>query len=169
MSLGDLCAGAGESEWRYTPGQSTGSELPEAQRLYTLAAEAIEQKKAVDVTFQRVGDVRAETPKTTGRPGDIEISRFLRLIELSHGVPWASATFDHNHAIILQLTASHLELLVDKKIAKAQGPRLRALIGQHTRDSNLVSPSHPGTLSRVLSLPPPHNLQVWITNRQQGW
>ena len=142
--LDRVCAAAGEGQWRYHPGQVTESELPEAQRLYTLAAEAIEQKQ--EVVFQHVYDVQAEAKTTTGRPGDLEISRFLRLIDLMHKVPWASATFDHNHNIILQLTASHLELLVDKKVARAHGPRLRALIGQHTRDSNLV----------------------WITNRQQG-
>ena len=147
MSLAELdklCLAAGEQAWRYSPAQLTSSELPEAQRLYTLAAEDIEQSK--EVVFRHVYDVQAEVRKTTGRPGDAEISRFLRLIDLIHQVPWASATFDHNHKIILQLAASHLELLVDRKIARAHGPRLRALIGQHTRDSNLV----------------------WITNRQQG-
>lgn len=144
MSLDALCIAAGEAAWRYSPEDITDSELPEAQRLYTLAADRIEQKVAVQ--FMHVADVQTVAPKTTGRPGDIEISRFLNLIDLVHKVPWASLNFDENHKIILQLTASHLELLVDRNVARAHGPRLRGLIGQHTRDSNLV----------------------WITNRQQG-
>ncbi len=143
-ALDALCCSAGEGRWRYSPAQHTDSELPEAQRLYTLAADEIEQP--AEAMFQHVAEVQTVAPKTSGRPGDIEISRFLRLLDLVHEVPWACLNFDENHKIILQLTASHLELLVDRSVARAHGPRLRGLIGQHTRDSNLV----------------------WITNRQQG-
>lgn len=166
-ALDEICARAGEGNWRYVPRNATGTELPEAQRLYTLAAEEIEQANNV-VLFQRVSVLELVKPKTTGRPGDVEISRFLRLLDLVHTVPWASAQFDHNHKIILQLTASHLELLLDPKIARAHGPRLRALIGEHV-SVPCLDPS-----CRHRADPLPHRPQtkdanlVWITNRQQG-
>ena len=144
-ALAKFCKDAGEHGWKYKPQPGVAAELPEAQRLYTLNAEKIEQSKHV-AGFQCVYEITEPKRETTGQPGDVEVSRFLRLIDLMHQVPWASANFDHNHKIILQLTASHLELIVGKKIARAHGPRLRALIGQHTKASNLV----------------------WITNRQQG-
>jgi hypothetical protein len=144
-ALATFCAENDEALWKYVPQPGVAAELPEAQRLYTLNAEEIEQSKHV-VGFQCVHEFAEEKRKQSGQPGDVEVSRFLRLIDVMHQVPWASANFDHNHRIILQLTASHLELLVGKKVARAHGPRLRALIGQHTKDSNLV----------------------WITNRQQG-
>lgn len=143
--LAALCHDNGEATWRYVPRPGIAAELPEAQRLYTLNAEQIEQEKNV-IGFQCVHEIVEPVRESPGQPGDVEVSRFLRLIDTMHQVPWASANFDHNHKIILQLTASHLELIVGKRVARAHGPRLRALIGQHTRDSNLV----------------------WITNRQQG-
>ena len=82
-ALAAFCTKNGEALWKYVPQPGVAAELPEAQRLYTLNAEKIEQSKHV-VGFQCVHEISEAKQKQSGQPGDVEVSRFLRLIDLMH-------------------------------------------------------------------------------------
>lgn len=120
------------------------NELDEAARLFTLTSDR--HKVYVKSTLRRLADVATKSKDTESKPGEREIARFLRLVDLIHQVPWANKSFEPNEKIIRQLMCGHLELIVGQAVAKAHGNRLRQLIDSEAKDSHLV----------------------WVTNRQQG-
>lgn len=143
QELEEISLRNGRAEWSFV---ATGenNELDEAARIFTLTADR--QRSYVKKTLRRVNDVVVKSKDAETKPGEREVARFLRLVDLIHQVPWANKSFEPNERILRQLMCGHLELIVGQAVAKAHGNRLRKLIDPTARDSHLV----------------------WVTNRQQG-
>ncbi|MGB0550655.1 MAG: hypothetical protein ACPGR8_16135, partial [Limisphaerales bacterium] len=139
--LEKISVDGGRATWSFV---ATGenNELNEAARLFTLNADR--QRSYVKRTLRRITDVAVKSKDAETKPGEREVARFMRLVELIHQVPWANKTFEPNERILRQLMCGHLELIVGQAIAKAHGNRLRQLIDPDAKDSHLV----------------------WVTNRQ---
>ena len=134
----------GYESWSFLHDNRGLTDLDETSRLFTLQSES--RRVITSSGPRKASDVVRKQVDEDTKPGEQEVSRFLRLLDVIHTVPWANKAFEVNNGILRQLMCGHLELIVGPEVAKAHGQRLRQLIDLDAKDSHLV----------------------WVTNRQQG-
>ena len=142
--LESLALEHGYESWSFLHDSRGLTDLDETSRLFTLQSES--RRVITSSGPRKASDVVRKQVDEDTKPGEQEVSRFLRLLDVIHTVPWANKAFEVNNGILRQLMCGHLELIVGPEVAKAHGQRLRQLIDLDAKDSHLV----------------------WVTNRQQG-
>ena len=130
---------------RSTP-QIVGTPYRELERRYRLR-QTTQRNEAV--ALQSVDYmVTASNREVNTIPGEENVVRFLKILDLIYSCPWSSSYFDCNRRMVLRLASSWLRLLVGDENAEKHGMELRGLLSV---DVELRS-SH----------------VAWICNRQQG-
>jgi hypothetical protein len=120
----------------------------DAKKVKTLAKAGVMKRslkgRTVRLSAELVSDVDRER-----HAGVLAVSQFMALISDLGTAPWANQRFATNLSMIRRLAASHLPIIVGKKIAVTHRETLVSFIDS---DVNLTDARN----------------TIWITNRQQG-